>query len=140
MYSQTDAHGNQITVGDAIIEQGGWGRCNTNPDRAIQLQVERLLAEGVQEYRPDSGQLHCYGPTHGAVLAMAQYPSFNPNFYGEVFETEPITFTEEEKKRIVVKGTEENPIYWFYKQINPDLRFPIFPNPEKSRSVHQICK
>lgn len=129
--SQTDAHGNQITVGDAIIEQAEDGADVTlTLDRAIQLQVERLLAEGVREYRPDSGQAIVMDPRTGAVLAMAQYPSFNPNFYGEVFETEPITFTEEEKERIVVKGTEENPIYWFYKQINPDLRFPIFPNPE----------
>jgi len=129
--SQTDAHGNQITVGDSIIEQAEDGADVTlTLDRAIQLQVERLLADGVKEYRPDSGQAIVMDPRTGAVLAMAQYPSFDPNNYGEVFKTEPITFTDEEKERIVVKGTEENPIYWFYKQINPDLRFPIFPDLE----------
>ena len=78
--SQIDAYGNQITVGDSVIEQAVDGSDVTlTLDRAIQLQVERTLASGVNEYRADSGQAIVINPETGEILAMAQYPTFNPN-------------------------------------------------------------
>jgi stage V sporulation protein D (sporulation-specific penicillin-binding protein) len=130
--SQIDAYGNQITVGESIIEQAEDGADITlTIDRAIQLQVERYLAEGVTSYRADSGQVIVADPSTGAILAMAQYPSFNPNTYGDVFDLTEIEISDEDmENKVFLSGDEENPIYWYYKQIDPDVRIQIFPDPE----------
>ncbi|MBU0982098.1 penicillin-binding protein 2 [Patescibacteria group bacterium] len=134
--SQLDAYGKQITVGTSIIEEAQDGADITlTIDRAIQLQVERYLAQGVEEYQADSGQVIVMNPKTGAILAMAQYPTFNPNTYGDVFEKEEITLSEEDKeKNFFIRGTEEEPIYWLYLHKDPDVRIQLFPDanaPEK---------
>ncbi len=129
--SQLDAYGNQITVGESVIEEAVDGADITlTIDRAIQLQVERSLEKGVKDYRAANGQAIVIDPETGNILAMAQYPTYNPNVYGEVFEKEEITFTEDEKKRIFNTGTDKEPRWYFYKQVNPDIRIEIFPDPE----------
>ncbi len=130
--SQIDAYGNQITVGESIIEQAQDGANVTlTIDRAIQLQVERYIAAGVEEFDADSGQTIVIDPDTGAILAMAQYPTFNPNTYGEVFELVEIELTEEEREDIYITGSEEEPIYWHYIQVDPDVRIEIFPDEEE---------
>ncbi|MBT4384849.1 penicillin-binding protein 2 [Candidatus Peregrinibacteria bacterium] len=129
--SQIDAYGNQITVGDSVIEQAVDGSDVTlTIDRAIQLQVERTLASGVNEYRADSGQAIVINPETGEILAMAQYPTFNPNTYGDVFELVEVDIPDEEKEKLYVTGDEENPRYWLYIQVDPDVRIEIFPDEE----------
>lgn len=131
--SQIDAYGNQITVGDSVIEQAVDGADITlTIDRAIQLQVERYLAAGVKEYRADSGQVMVIDPKTGAILAMAQYPTFDPNSYGDVFELVEIDISNEDmENKVYISGTEEEPIYWYYKQVDPDVRIQIFPDEEE---------
>ena len=140
--SQLDGHMNQITVGQTIIEQAEDGANITlTIDRAIQLQVERALSRGVKEYGADSGQAIVMNPKTGEILAMANYPTFDPNQYGDIYELKDVEFTEDEKKRIFVdevpEGSKEEPKHWFYKQIDPDVRIQIFPkeeNPEEYRA------
>lgn len=131
--SQIDAYGNQITVGESIIEQAEDGADITlTIDRAIQLQVERYLEEGVTGYRADSGQAMVIDPSTGAILAMAQYPTFNPNAYGEVFDLVEIEISDEDMdEKVYITGSEEDPIYWYYKQVDPDVRIQIFPDPDE---------
>lgn len=130
--SQIDAHGNQITVGDSVIESAEDGADVTlTIDRAIQLQVERILGAGVDRYNADSGQAIVVNPETGAILAMANYPTFNPNVYGDVFERVKYDLTEEEKENIYVTGTEEEPKYWHYIQVDPDVRIELFPDEEE---------
>ncbi len=129
--SQIDTYKRQITIGDSTIEEAENGaNIVLTLDRAIQLQVERFLEEGVKNSRADSGQALVINPKTGEILAMAEYPTYNPNNYGEVFKKRRIEFTEDEKKRIFIKGTAEKPIYWFYKQVDPDVRIQIFPDEE----------
>ena len=130
--SQIDAYGNQITVGESIIQQAEDGANVTlTIDRAIQLQVERYVASGVDYYRADSGQAIVMDPASGAILAMAQYPSFNPNTYGDVFDLVEIELSDEDKENLYITGTEEDPIYWLYIQVDPDVRIEIFPDEEE---------
>jgi stage V sporulation protein D (sporulation-specific penicillin-binding protein) len=131
--SQIDAYGNQITVGESIIEQAQDGANVTlTIDRAIQLQVERYIASGVQAFNADSGQAIVMDPATGAILAMAQYPTFDPNSYGNVFDLTEIDLTDEEKEDIYITGTEEEPKYWHYIQVDPDVRIEIFRDEEES--------
>jgi cell division protein FtsI/penicillin-binding protein 2 len=52
-------------------------------DATIQHIVERELALAVQKNRAKTGSMVLLDPATGAVLAMATYPSFDPNRYGD---------------------------------------------------------
>jgi stage V sporulation protein D (sporulation-specific penicillin-binding protein) len=131
--SQIDAYGNQITVGESVIEDAIDGAdVKLTIDRAIQLQVEKALSYGVDSYNADSGQAIVIDPETGAILAMAQYPTFNPNVYGEVFDLVEFEVPEDKEEFLYITGEEsENPQYWYYKQVDPDVRIELFLNEEE---------
>jgi len=49
----------------------------------IQKKVEQILEEGVKETKGDSGTVIVMRPNTGEIIAMANYPSYNPNTYWE---------------------------------------------------------
>jgi cell division protein FtsI/penicillin-binding protein 2 len=53
-------------------------------DRNIQYLVEGELAKAVAEYQADGGTIIVMNPKTGAILAMANYPSYDPNRFFEV--------------------------------------------------------
>ena len=53
-------------------------------DRSIQHEVESVLDKAVQQHGADSGTAIVVNPKTGAILAMASYPSFDPNDYSKV--------------------------------------------------------
>jgi len=59
-------------------------------DRTIQWIVEEELAEGVQFYGAESGSVIVMDPKTGAILAMANYPTFDANQYENA---DPASFT-----------------------------------------------
>jgi len=52
-------------------------------DRNIQYLVEQELAKAVDEYDADGGAIIVMDPKTGAILAMANYPSYDPNRFYE---------------------------------------------------------
>ena len=52
-------------------------------DRSIQYQAEKVLSAAVQKHGADSGSVIVANPKTGAILAIANYPSFDPNNYGQ---------------------------------------------------------
>ncbi len=136
--SQLDANGNQITVGESTIEKAIDGaKITLTIDRAIQSEVEKLLVgdhvSGFYNARPDSAQAIVIEAKTGAILAMAQYPNFNPNSFGEVYQKVEIQIPEEKKDRIILKGSEENPEYWYYQELAPEFKYQIFPDLEAKK-------
>jgi cell division protein FtsI (penicillin-binding protein 3) len=57
-------------------------------DERLQYIVERELAAGVEEKRADGGAAVVIDPQTGEVLAMASYPTFNPNEFNEATDSE----------------------------------------------------
>ncbi len=50
-------------------------------DEQLQFILERELAAGVAENHADGGSAVIMDPRSGEILAMASYPTFNPNLY-----------------------------------------------------------
>ncbi len=55
-------------------------------DQYLQFVAERELRAGVEENRAAGGSAVIMDPNTGEILAMANYPTFNPNIYGRVRE------------------------------------------------------
>ena len=53
-------------------------------DRNIQYLVEQELEKAIDRYQADSGTIIVMDPKTGAILAMANYPSYDPNRFYEV--------------------------------------------------------
>lgn len=66
----------------------------TTIDRNIQRKVEQILEDGVKKYRANRGTVVVMDPHTGKILSMANYPSFDPNNPGEVYELKKVTFAE----------------------------------------------
>ncbi|MBC8264455.1 MAG: penicillin-binding protein 2 [Anaerolineales bacterium] len=55
-------------------------------DRNIQYLVEQELARAVGRYQADGGTIIVMVPKTGAILAMANYPSYDPNRFYEALD------------------------------------------------------
>jgi cell division protein FtsI/penicillin-binding protein 2 len=53
-------------------------------DRNIQAEAETEIAAQVQKVKAKSGSVVIINPANGAVVAMATYPTFDPNNYNQV--------------------------------------------------------
>lgn len=118
-------YGRQITVGDSVIKPAVDGdNIVLTIDRSMQMVIEKKLAKAVEDYRADSGQVIVMDPHTGNVLAMAHYPSFDPNNFGAVVDTEEINFTADEVKNLVPID-EEKGTYWFYRNVPAHDRYEV---------------
>ncbi len=129
--SQKDGTGNQITVGESVIKQAKDGlNVYLTLDRAIQLEVEKALEKGVTTAQADSGQAIVMDPKTGRILAMAQYPTFNPNSFGEAFDKKEIELTKKQVEELHIVGEGENQRKYLYIRKDPDERIQIFEDPD----------
>ncbi|MBD3328580.1 hypothetical protein GF340_04715 [Candidatus Peregrinibacteria bacterium] len=121
-------HGRQITVGDSVIEPAVDGDdIVLTIDRSIQMTVEKLLAKAVKDYRADSGQVIVMDPKTGRIMAMAHYPTFDPNDFSAALEMEEISFTPQEVEQLVpLEGEGYENQFWFYRNVSAHDRFKVF--------------
>lgn len=82
-----DPQGNQIVVGDKITTPAQDGNDITlTIDRVVQKYVETELEKQVKAVQAPSGQALVLNPKTGALIAVANYPTFDPNLYWESYE------------------------------------------------------
>jgi len=118
-------YGRQITVGDSVIKPAVDGDSIVlTIDRAMQLEVEKIIAKATIDYRADSGQAIVYDPKTGKIMAMAQYPNFDPNNFSAVLDTEEVNLTEDDIKNLVPIEGEDN-AFWFYRNFIAHDRYKV---------------
>ncbi|MCL5010525.1 MAG: penicillin-binding protein 2 [Patescibacteria group bacterium] len=76
-----DAFGRPILARASNSERVNGASLKLSIDRAVQFMVEKRLKEGVKKYGAVSGMVGIMNPATGAILAMANYPSFDPRSY-----------------------------------------------------------
>ncbi len=88
-YGVRDALGNEILGDVREISKIDGRTIRLTLDRTVQYSVDTKLAEGVEKYGADGGSVIVLDSESGAVLAMASYPTFNPQKY---YEADPSTY------------------------------------------------
>ena len=129
--TKKDSVGKLITVGNSDLEAAVDGDdIILTIDRSVQMKVEEILSAATQEYRADSGQAIVMNPQTGAIIAMAHYPSFNPNSFGDVFRKVEINLTQAEIENLFPTSTEG--VYDFYLNSVTLDKYPVFEEKEES--------
>lgn len=83
--AQTDTRGNPIATADNLINPPTNGKNFVlTIDRNVQAQAEKFLKAGVEGVGAVSGSVVIMDPTSGAIRAMANFPSYDPNLYTAV--------------------------------------------------------
>lgn len=83
--AKTDTNGVPIATADNINKPSVPGDdIVLTLDRNIQAEAETDIQSGVQSAKAASGSILVLNPNTGAVEAMANYPTYDPNNYGQV--------------------------------------------------------
>lgn len=134
--TQKDSIGRQITVGDNNVIQPAVDGDDVvlTIDRSIQMNVENMLAKYVKEFRADDGQLIVMDPKTGRIIAMANYPTFDPNDYGNIYDKEPVNLSADDVKNLVpVTGMDNT--FWFYRDVIKDDKYMVFREQQEDGTV-----
>jgi len=82
MITERDALGRNIAIKNTVIKDSSPGKSVIlTLDKTIQFIAEKELAKAVMENNAKSGMALVMESDTGKVLAMANYPTFNPNAY-----------------------------------------------------------
>jgi cell division protein FtsI (penicillin-binding protein 3) len=82
LVTERDALGRDIAMKGAVVKTASHGHNVTlTLDKNIQYLAEKELAAAVESSRAKGGMALVMEPQTGRVLAMANYPFFNPNSY-----------------------------------------------------------
>ena len=61
-------------------------------DRNIQKEISKRLESAVTRFRANRGSVIVMDPTTGAIIAMVNYPNYDPNSYTSVYDMEPVLY------------------------------------------------
>lgn len=63
-------------------------------DRNIQKEISKRLKDAVIRYGANSASVVVMNPKTGAIVAMVNYPDFDPNSFTDVYDMEPVLYSE----------------------------------------------
>lgn len=86
---EKDALGNPVLAfKEKIISAMNGVTLKTHIDRTIQYIVEQKLALGIEKYGASAGTVIVMRPQDGSILAMASFPSYNPQEFTKYSQDE----------------------------------------------------
>ncbi len=96
LQAETDLQGNPLTVGvDTQQAPLAGANLTLTIDSNIEYMIETELAQTVQNLQAESGSVVVLNARTGAVVAMAGYPTFDPNQYGQYYKQQGCLNTEQ---------------------------------------------
>jgi len=87
-YEEKDSYGNVILTSEyqpVLPREGKDFKLTIQPN--LQSKVEKILEEGVKSTRSKSGSVIIMNPKTGAILVMANFPTYSPGEYWRAPET-----------------------------------------------------
>lgn len=85
MELEKDAFGKWISFGDKNFQSSKDGDdVVLTIDYTVQYLVEQKLKEAVEKFEAEEGSVIIMNPETGEIVAMAQYPDYDPNDYSKV--------------------------------------------------------
>lgn len=82
---QRDARGAWLSLDDRDFMPATDGTdLELTMEYTVQYDVEQILKKTVEKHGADSGSIVVMEPQTGKIIALANYPTFNPNDYGSV--------------------------------------------------------
>ena len=60
-------------------------------DRVIQYEIEKKIEYATKIYKADAGQIIVMEPFSGEIIAVASYPTFDPNVFTKVFKKQEVS-------------------------------------------------
>jgi len=88
IFQNRDTAGRWISIGKRDLKPAKNGiEMTLTIDRIIQYETEKILRGAVEKFEADSGTVVVMEPKTGKILALANYPSFDPNNYSQVEDT-----------------------------------------------------
>lgn len=83
--NEIDSFGNLITLSESDpIEAKPGVTLYSTIDKTLQAKLEAKVKQGLEQYKATSASAILMDPKTGAILAMANYPTFDPNNYSQV--------------------------------------------------------
>ncbi len=61
-------------------------------DRNIQKEISKKLESAITRFRANRGSVIVMDPTTGAIIAMVNYPNYDPNNFTNVYDMEPVLY------------------------------------------------
>ena len=85
IFQERDSAGRWISITDRdkVPAQDGVNLVLTI-DQTVQYEIEKILKATMEKHQADGGSILVQEPSTGKILAMANYPTFNPNDFGKV--------------------------------------------------------
>lgn len=85
MFQNKDASGRWITIGERSLEPAEDGKdIVLTIDHIVQFEAEKILRGAMEKYEAEGGTIVVMEPESGKILALANYPTFDPNEYSKV--------------------------------------------------------
>lgn len=81
---ERDTRGRWISIADKEVKEAKNGAdLVLTINHTVQYEVEKILRETVEQNKADDGTIIAVETKTGKILAMANFPNFNPNDYGK---------------------------------------------------------
>ncbi len=137
--AKLDGLGQSLTVGDdtVITPAKDGSDVYLTIDRSIQLMTERLLADAVDKYVADSGQVIVMNPKTGAILAMANYPSFDLNDFSAALDKQELVLELEDYENVERIEKADTQQIWLHEDRDNYRKLELFPvKSENGREIY----